>query len=65
MIGVQEGQEPLVFRARFEAWDDGGPGGGTKVFQDVYEQRVVQMSVSGQGCRKGRGGVVTVPGGGI
>lgn len=45
VIGVQEGQEPLVFRARFEAWDDGGSGAKAKKFEDVYEQRVVQMEV--------------------
>lgn len=46
VVGVQEGQEPLVFRARFEAWDDGGPGAHAQKFHDVYEQRVNQMSVS-------------------
>lgn len=46
VIKVREGHEPLVFRARFQAWDDGGPG-EIKKFQDVYEQRMVQMSVSG------------------
>lgn len=46
VIGVQEGQESLVFRARFDAWDDGGgPGGVTKKFQDLYEKRVDQMTV--------------------
>lgn len=45
VIKVREGHEPLVFRARFQAWDDGGPG-DVKKFQDIYEQRVVQMSVS-------------------
>lgn len=43
---MQEGQEPLVFRARFDAWDDGAAG-VSKVFQDVYDKRVEQMSVSG------------------
>ncbi|CAN0586804.1 unnamed protein product, partial [Ectocarpus sp. 12 AP-2014] len=38
VIKVREGQEPLVFRARFQSWDDGGPGEAKK-FQDVYEQR--------------------------
>ncbi|CAB1101471.1 unnamed protein product [Ectocarpus sp. CCAP 1310/34] len=46
VIKVREGQEPLVFRARFQSWDDGGPGEAKK-FQDVYEQRVVQMSKEG------------------
>lgn len=45
VIKVREGHEPLVFRARFQAWDDGGPG-EIKKFQDLYEQRMVQMSVS-------------------
>ena len=45
VIKVREGHEPLVFRARFQAWDDGGPG-EIKKFQDVYEQRMDQMSVS-------------------
>lgn len=46
VIQVQEGQEPLIFRARFEAWDDGGAG-HSKKFQDVYDKRVEQMTVSG------------------
>eukprot|EP00903_Cladosiphon_okamuranus_P009378 g8942.t1 len=46
VVKVREGHEPLVFRARFQAWDDGGPG-ETKKFQDVYEQRVDQMSKEG------------------
>ncbi len=45
VIKIREGQEPLVFKARFQAWDDGGPG-DVKKFQDVYEQRMDQMSVS-------------------
>lgn len=49
VIEVQEGQEPLVFRARFQAWDDGGPG-EIKKFEDVYEQRMVQMTVSDRGA---------------
>lgn len=44
VIKVREGHEPLVFRARFQAWDDGGPG-EIKKFKDVYEQRMDQMSV--------------------
>ena len=62
VIEVQEGQEPLVFRARFQAWDDGGPG-EIKKFEDVYEQRMVQLTVSigrvggGDKCCKG----VSVP----
>ncbi|CAN0269343.1 unnamed protein product, partial [Ectocarpus fasciculatus] len=34
VIKVREGQEPLVFRARFQSWDDGGAGEAKK-FQDV------------------------------
>lgn len=63
VVGVQEGQEPLVFRARFQAWDDGGAG-ETKIFQDVYEQRMVQMSVrlglGLEGGRRGGGGTSTM-----
>ena len=44
VIAVQEGQEPSVFRARFQAWDDGGSG-ASKKFEDFYEKRMAQMTV--------------------
>lgn len=53
VISVQEGHELPIFRARFQAWDDGGSGEDKK-FEDVYEKRVVQLTVR-RGVQRGGG----------
>lgn len=58
VMAVQEGQEPLVFRARFQAWDDGGMG-EEPAFQDVYEQRVKQLLVRATGFLSDRRRAIT------
>lgn len=58
VIPVQDGHEPPIFRARFQAWDDGGSGEDKK-FEDVYEKRVVQLTVrkEGRGQEEACGGL--------